>query len=145
MDDATVLRRQRSPRFVQQQRPHQQDVARLTAAVYGATGDGTVNILTVQSAGQVRPRNDPQRPIIGTTRIKMNSHRYHLRQQFSGWLHGIDAILHRPRPIALDLFPPRNRYRKILMPGNRPIVMRRLVEQDAPHHRDASGQQQSQR
>ena len=75
-------------------------------------------------------RRDQKRCVRLGHRVQMNAERHHAGQQIKRWRHVKQTTLDGPRAKALDLYPPGDHDRSILMPGKSPVGGRRLVEED---------------
>jgi hypothetical protein len=84
-------------------------------------------------AAAMRARRCHQRSARRPTGIEMKSNRQHSLEN-RGWRTNVrNAGPDRPRPETGDLRAPSHGDREILMPGDVPVGLGRLVEQDRPH------------
>ena len=117
------------------------DVARFGQARRGAAAFDHFRQLSFRNPAQpVRTRRDPQRGIALGHRIKMDAHRTYRFDQREGRLHVEQPLLHRPGTEAgrLDSFPHGNG--AALIPAERPVGARALVEQDRADRAPAGDQ-----
>jgi len=86
-------------------------------------------------------RDHFQRPVPGRSLIEMNTDSDHLLEQGHRWLHMNDAIFYRPRTVAGGQHFFANRYREILMPRYRPVLIRGFIEKNTSNGNETSAHQ----
>ncbi len=80
--------------------------------------------------------DDTQGAILLITVVERESHGNHVFQHLSRWLHVEHVRLDRPRPEPLDLDALFDSNGYVLVPGNLPVRIRNLVEENAPDSKE---------
>lgn len=128
MEDAAAIRAYAAFRRVEDERGHEQDVARLAfagvCAVSGQRGDG----FRGQAAVKMGTRDDAERAVVRIGGIEVYPHGDHLFKQLHRGLHVGNAVLHAPWAVAFARGLRGRADGEILMPRDGPVFRRGFVK-----------------
>jgi|HubBroStandDraft_4_1064222.scaffolds.fasta_scaffold88841_1 hypothetical protein len=88
-----------------------------------------MNSIITQDALRVRPRQDPQRSIVGSGVVEMNAKCQDLAKHTRWGVRIYHAVLYRPRSPTRRVVAIPKRQGGILMPHDKPVGLGRLVKQ----------------
>ena len=131
VDDSTVRGSDGGCGCVQNQWAKRENAALLDEAILlrlGATD--FIDPIRQETTMPMRTVDDPYGAIISAARIQMNAHGEHVLKNRHGRLNVVNAGLLGPRAEARHLDALTCRNRKILMPNNLPVGVRRFVEKN---------------
>ena len=130
MQDAAAVGAGAAFRGVEDERGHEQDVARSAlagvCAASGELGDG----FRGQAAMEVGTRDHPEGAVFLTGRIKMDADGDHACEECDRGLHVGDAVFQAPRAVAVAWALRLRADGEILVPGDWPVFRRGFVKKD---------------